>query len=257
MSNHVNHLVSLARQARLELPGPVAAAVKDRAAVLDEYARQATEARSKDLAAALFTSMSKGANVFTDKALLPALVADAITRQGMAERVADVADGRLESTVIEHADEIHDALRAKFDEHAATITAAHDALGGVDLDAAQDIVARGGDAAQHYVDARAAIAALQPILGAVQALHRLTGRDLRPGADAIAEFTPEQWNSYTQRADRDPWAALNHGARLRLATPQEQAESRAAANHAAEMTALGRSNAERKAWARSTGLSMV
>ena len=80
---------------------------------------------------------------------------------------------------------------------------------------------------------------------------------LAPDAERAAQGAADEPADTASATLHNPARPDDAVGNIRLATPQEQADSRAAANHAAEMTALDRSNAERKAWARSTGLSMV
>lgn len=156
------------------LPPEIGAAVeaKDREqAGLRTLLEHGTDAKLTDLAAARVKGQKVNQAELTDVLLGAALVArpqaqDGITRAG---------DAAISQALKEHADTVVDALRATFDQAAATIAAARDVLGDVDLDDLEAVTSKGGDAAQQWQDAKAATQSVHQVKTVIERLATAGG----------------------------------------------------------------------------------
>ena len=221
------NLMTFCRQGNIPMPKPIAAAVAEREKIRDAYPKYMA-ANGTDLARAIVEALAADTDPAESPEVQAAVIADALTRRDMESHVNAAAEARLDAAILQHADALRAAIEATFTEHAERLTECHRVLGDVDLKDYAAIVSRGGTAAQSAVDARTAMQALNNVLAAVENLAEFTGQSLTAGADMLAEFTPEQWIDYPHRSDRDPWHALRAGARLRLATREDQSELREA-----------------------------
>lgn len=151
------------------LPPEIGAAVeaKDQEqAGLRTLLEHGTDARLTDLGSARVKGRKINQAELTDVLLGAALAArpqaqDAITRAG---------DAAISQALKEHADALVDALRPTFDQAAATIAAARDVLGDVDLDDLEAVTAKGGDAAQQWQNAKAATQTIHQVKTVIERL---------------------------------------------------------------------------------------
>ena len=141
-------------------PQPVAEAVEAEKA--DTNGLRALTAKA-DRLDELARARARGQSIKTTEALDVLLGAALKTNPTKHEAIVSGAARRVHTAVVEHVEDILDALRPVFDEAAATITAARAVLGDVELTDLAAVTGVGGDAAEHWRRATAAEKTLQQI----------------------------------------------------------------------------------------------
>lgn len=223
MKHHL--IVSTVRQivATIEASGgkPPKAAVAD----LERLTSTIDKVRSLDITSRLPEAVIDALEAGNDPATDPGVLA-ALARRSLATCVNGLdneLDLRAARFLDEHAEELVEAMRGPFEQAVATITAAAEQLGDIDLDDTAAAVALGGNAARVWVDARSA----QEVIDRIDAARKVIGQGARsvrvePQFQLLAiadvpagEFIDERLRNSSMKA----WDVVRRGWSLSLATP--------------------------------------
>lgn len=188
---------------------------------------QATTKEPGDLVAATIAALENGKDPAAD-AKVQRLIATRTVSDLGAQIEARLLE-ELNATLLAQADPILDAWAPHFDELAATLTATHTALRGLDPADTPAVLGLGGDAAQHWTTAKATLAKLLKICNgwdALAAICHVGPLDRRKkmlwacvpdAADVIAM----ELDGGEGSADLIPWRILDAGLTLELARPRQ------------------------------------
>jgi hypothetical protein len=148
--------------------------------------------------------------------------------------IAAALDQRLTQYLIDNTDALLALFDKPFAAAAATLAAARERLGDVDLSDTAAVIARGGDAASVWAGARAADDAIHQIQQAWKILGNVsTGAKVQPRYRLliIAEVPPAEFQSqdFVDAAVTRAWGAARRGYPLVHATPETLSERVAAA----------------------------
>ena len=194
------------------------------------------------VATAVAVALALGADPLTDPKVAKAIALDRVTAQGVLASIEDASYTRLGEACEEHQDEIVAALRKPFDKAAASIVAAHERIGDVDLADSDLILKKGGDIASVWAEAVEANKLIDDIVNTWVALDQFVHTstiDRRWINLRIVDTTAETWDEADmERKTLTAWDAVRVGATLSLPTRAEVDERRAAiTNRRAEIQA--------------------
>lgn len=203
------------------LPPEIAAAVeaKDREQTgLRTLLEHGTDAKLTDLAAARVKGQKVNQSELTDVLLGAALAARPQAQDGITR----AADSVIGHALRDNADAVVDALRPTFDQAAAAIGAARGVLGDVDLDDLAAVTAKGGDAAQHWQDAKAATERIHQVKTVIERLAAAGGypKTADPREKWLPLLDVDLPGYKTLTRDATAWDAARAGT-LSLAGPTE------------------------------------
>ncbi|GAA3172720.1 hypothetical protein GCM10010531_27800 [Blastococcus jejuensis] len=200
-------------------------------AITEEHRRLATAAdRSRvmyrdlrdDLTTVVVEAFADGRDPSTDPAVQQAVTRQALihVQHGVAQAIA----GRTAELLTEHGPAILAGFRKPFDQAAATITAAVQRVGNVSIDDMHAVLARGGDAAKAWAEAREANEIIAGIQQTWKLLSTATSRlhvDRRYWLLTIAEVPAETFvDEDLAHVNVKAWDAARRGFTLSLATPE-------------------------------------
>ncbi|PPH43456.1 hypothetical protein C5D09_14795 [Rathayibacter sp. AY1C9] len=174
---------------------------------------------------AVAAALDAGKDPTVDKTVQRILASRQIGAQGVVQSVVQSALGRLVAAAEDVAHDLLEAWRAPFDQAAADIAAGYKILGDIELHQAEEILRKGGAAAEAWIKANAANQRIKDIRGLFVQLSIHTAfvpHSPANGVLIITEPTYDQWTGLGLREARiDPWNAHRMGLTLRLATPEE------------------------------------
>ena len=177
------------------------------------------------LGEAVFAALDAGRDPATDPEVQRAITANYLDNPGVAEAVREAAYGRARAVCDEYRDDIVTAWRKPFNVAAATLAGAYDRIGEVELDNADAILRNGGDIAEVWAKARAAVATIRAIRNGWSTLAEFTravnvDNHFRPLN--FIDPTVDQWLGDHLRESRiDAWDATRGGYTLALPTFDE------------------------------------
>lgn len=185
---------------------------------------------SADLAGAVVAALENERDPLTDAAVQEAHTARGIL--SVQRGVEDAIATRTTELLIEHGGALITTFREPFDRAATAINAARDVLGDVDIDDMHAVLARGGNAAQLWAEAKKAgdtIAAIRQTWKLLSAAAPQLNVDPRYRIFVIADipagtFVDDQLGHINLSA----WEAARRGFTLSLASPEELAQRTAA-----------------------------
>ncbi len=195
------------------------------------------------VATAVADALARGADPLTDVDVARAITLDRITGQGVFVSIEDASFTRLWEACEAHQDEIVEALRKPFDKAAASLSAAFERIGDLDLKDSDLILKKGGDIASVWAVAVDANKLIDDVVTAWMALDRFIHSggvaDRRWINLRIVDTTAETWDAADmERKTYTAWDAVRVGATLSLPTRSELDERRAAiTNRRAEIQA--------------------
>ena len=171
---------------------------------------------------AVYAALDAGRDPATDAEVQRTITAAYLDNPGMAAAVREAAYGRARAVCNDHADEIVDAWRKPFDAAAAVLASAHERLGHVQLDNADAILRHGGDIADVWAKARAAVSTVRAVRLGWTSLAEFTGAvkvDNHFRVLSLIDPTVEQWlGDRLRESNPDPWDATLKGYTLDLPT---------------------------------------
>jgi hypothetical protein len=214
---------------------------------------------SKGLAEAIARSIADGADPSIDPEVQRIVTCGAIG--SVALEVERVANDQLAETLNAQADQIVKAWRKPFDKAAQALKEAHAVLGSVPLAATDEIVRRGGDAAEAWGRAQRASETIDLIVSGWVSLATIghLSPTRRHMTLRIADVNPNTWldDNLTEQK-LSPWEIVCAGYPLSLPTPAEyQQRTRAVEQTRTDRSATQAQTMQDRANGRLTGASMV
>jgi len=186
-----------------------------------------------DLAAAVATAILAGRDPASDPDVLRVLAINQLTSNvNLSGAVAALGYDRFRAACLEHADAIVKAWRRPFSDAAATLTAAHQRIGHLQLDDTSTILRAGGDIAAVWASATAAVGVIDTITAGWTALGELTRTapaDRNHAVLRVADVDYQTWTAKQLHGKRmTPWELVLAGLTLSLPTAREYRERVAA-----------------------------
>lgn len=190
----------------------------------DKLAAKAGQLGAKpgDLPSAVVAAILADRDPSTDPDVQRVITAHALmANAGLPDAITGAAIEDIREVCLAHRDQIITGWRVAFDEAAAALAAAHGRIGGLDLDDAVSILAKGGDIADSWATARAADRTISAVVDGWSDLMRLirVNPDPRHRALRLAALSLEQYR--TMPAKLSGWDAVRAGLRLSLPTLDE------------------------------------
>lgn len=183
-----------------------------------------------DLASAVVVALENDRDPLTDPAVLDALKGREILQ--VQRGVEDAIATRTADLLIEHGTAIITAFRRPFDRAATAITSALDLLGDVDIDDMHAVLARGGNAAQLWADAKKAgdtIATIRQTWKLLSSAAPQLHVDPRYRIFIIADIPAGTFiDDQLGHVNLSAWEAARRGFTLSLASPDDLAQRIAA-----------------------------
>lgn len=223
-------------QLEVKPPAPVAAVIEHRAEMLD---RLQVWIPPHALAPVVLDAIERGADVANDPAVIEALrwaqlhSADPTITPAMRRQLLE----GLRMALTEYADAVTSTWGTAVAAAAAQLTAAHKVLGETDLDDADAIVRLGGQAAEAWGVARAALTTVEQAHAGWRLLFHFTRgrRSSAPSALVLADLAPEVCLARPElygsgKAREVAWGLIAAGVELDLATLDRPAATAAAAH---------------------------
>jgi hypothetical protein len=205
-------------------------------AVTDAYTRTTTlTTRVRNLAApadalgvAVANAIEDDRDPSADPEVTRILVSTQIANAGIMGMVDDLAYSRFRQVCAEHADAIVKAWAKPFAAAAKNLTAAHQAIGHVDLADSDTIIRKGGAAVDAWSGAQAAVATINTITAGWLALAMFTHgapNDQRYPALRLAAVDYQTWEARElERRKVTPWEAVLAGLTLTLPSFEQYAQ---------------------------------
>lgn len=171
---------------------------------------------------AVFAALDAGRDPAADAEVQRAITANYLDNPGMAQHVREAAYGRARAVCVDYLDDIVDAWSEPFNAAAATLADAHEHIGHVQLDNADAILRHGGDIAEVWAKARAAVTTIRAVRLGWTSLAEFTGAvnvDGHYRALVTIDPTAEQWiGDHLRESNVDAWEATLKGYTLDLPT---------------------------------------
>jgi len=174
---------------------------------------------------AALAAIDAGQDPAADPEVQRILTSRQIGQEGLTGQLRTRMLQRMLAVLRESVENLIDTWQAPFHEAAAVIVETREALGGIDLNDSQAILARGGDAADQWGRATNANRTIREIVGAWNTLA--AEAQFVPGSThyLMLRFTNptlEQWEEHSLRERKlTAWEAHALGLPLDLATPTE------------------------------------
>lgn len=187
----------------------------------------------------VLAALEAGRDPSTDPEVQQAVTAHYIANlASLGHRMQQAVAADLAQAVRAHVDDIVELWREDFDAAAAILVTAHAALAGLPLDRTDDIVRKGGGAAEHWGAAQSALKTLATIdrrwLNLYQLLRPGSALERRHAFFKFSDLDPAAWVDPGAHAPAPTaWDALGDGLNLRLQTPAEYRQLVRAASEAA------------------------
>ena len=196
----------------------------------DKATRISTAAQGLGLpGSTLIAAVAEALGDDRDPAACPAVqrvvVMSAIAGEGVMQGVAAIAFDDFRAVCTDERDKLVNAWQAPFDASVATLEAAHDRIGHLALDETGPILAKGGDIATVWAQARAAAGTIDTIAAgwfALGAFTRAVSDDPRRRALRLVDVDYTTWvEAELEHKRLTPWDAVLAGLTLSLPTVDE------------------------------------
>jgi len=173
-----------------------------------------------DLYVAIAAALAADQNPSADPDVQRVLTASQIANGGIMQGVDAIVFDQFRAVCTEHADAIIKALAKPFDAAVKTLDTAHKAIGNTPLENSPEILRKGGDIANVWLEAQVAVATIDTAITGWSALGeftRLAPTDHHHRVLRLAAVSYQEWMTQGLRESKlKPWEAVAAGLDLNL-----------------------------------------